>query len=388
VLRGGYGINYNTGQYATFARKLSFQPPFASTQTNALSTGVNPNGCTYAFDSNDKPIGFSLASGFGCSGKTTQNNYAVDRDYRLGMVQVYNLNLQRTLPEGIVLNVGFNGSKGSNLDVVGNPNQAATTVTTSDAQSFLYENSIAGSHLNQLIISAQKRQQKGIALGVFYQYGHAIDNASSIGGSGATTVQNDGRLDLEEANSAFDVRHQLTGNWVLELPFGPNRAYFNKGGVWSHALDGFSLSGNFTFATGSYFTPQYQSSAAQELAGGNYTLRPDRVFTQSIKGSGALKTFFNTNAFVAPSPTNGLGGYGTASRNSIEGPGIVLVSASLSRTFSLGETRSLETRATASNVFNTVQYNGVNTTVNSANYGQVTSAAAMRSLQVQARYRF
>jgi hypothetical protein len=35
-----------------------------------------------------------------------------------------------------------------------------------------------------------------------------------------------------------------------------------------------------------------------------------------------------------------------------------------------------------------VQYSGINTTVNSANYGQVTSAASMRSLQVQARYRF
>ena len=46
------------------------------------------------------------------------------------------------------------------------------------------------------------------------------------------------------------MRHQVTGNWVLELPFGPNRAYFTKGGFWSKALDGFSLSGDFTFATG------------------------------------------------------------------------------------------------------------------------------------------
>ena len=27
VIRGGYGINYNTGQYATFAQKLSRQAP-------------------------------------------------------------------------------------------------------------------------------------------------------------------------------------------------------------------------------------------------------------------------------------------------------------------------------------------------------------------------
>jgi len=35
-----------------------------------------------------------------------------------------------------------------------------------------------------------------------------------------------------------------------------------------------------------------------------------------------------------------------------------------------------------------VQYSGINTTENNANFGQVTSAAAMRALQVQARYRF
>jgi hypothetical protein len=43
---------------------------------------------------------------------------------------------------------------------------------------------------------------------------------------------------------------------------------------------------------------------------------------------------------------------------------------------------------TASNVFNTVQYSGINTTENSANFGEVTSAAGMRSLLMQARYRF
>ncbi len=42
VIRGGYGINYNTGQYATFAQQLSAQPPFAVTQTNI----VGQPGCT------------------------------------------------------------------------------------------------------------------------------------------------------------------------------------------------------------------------------------------------------------------------------------------------------------------------------------------------------
>ena len=201
-------------------------------------------------------------------------------------------------------------------------------------------------------------------------------------------MQNFYRLDLEEANSSFDQRHLLTGNWLLELPFGPNREYLNKGGVMAKLLDGFSLSGNFNFGTGNYFTPHYFGNTAEATSGNDYTQRPNRVFTNPIHGAGQLRQFFNTAAFTAPTVINGITQFGTASRNSIEGPGTISTNATLSRTVPLGGTRNFEARVTANNVFNTVQYSGINTTVNSANYGQVTSAAGMRSVQVQARYRF
>jgi trimeric autotransporter adhesin len=55
----------------------------------------------------------------------------------------------------------------------------------------------------------------------------------------------------------------------------------------------------------------------------------------------------------------------------------------------MGESRSLEARVTANNVFNTVQYSGVNVDASSpSTFGRITSAAAMRSLLVQMRYRF
>jgi hypothetical protein len=127
----------------------------------------------------------------------------------------------------------------------------------------------------------------------------------------------------------------------------------------------------------------YSGSQAEASSGNLFTLRPDRVMGEPVKGAGTIADYFNKGAFAAPA-----GEYGTASRNSIEGPGTVAVNASLSRTFSFGATRSFETRVTANNVFNTVQYSGINTTENSANFGEVTSAAAMRTLQVQARYRF
>ena len=58
------------------------------------------------------------------------------------------------------------------------------------------------------------------------------------------------------------------------------------------------------------------------------------------------------------------------------------------RTISLGETRSLEARIQANNVFNTVQYSGVFTTINQPNFGNVSGAAGMRSFIYTARFRF
>jgi hypothetical protein len=371
VVRGGYGINYNTGQYASFANQLSAQVPFAVTQTNI----VGQPGCT--------PGTLTLANGFGCSTTAVQNNYAVNQAYRLGHVQVWNIDIQRTLPLGIVANVGYNGAKGGDLDILRAPNRTASGVLDSSAQPFNYEDSLGYSRFEQLSVNVRKRLQKGVSLQATYHYGHSIDNASSIGGAAPTVAQNDKDLNAEEGNSAFDVRHQLTGNWVLELPFGPNRAFLAKGGFWSRALDGFSLSGDFTFATGTYYTPHYVSTVAETATGSNNSLRPDRVFSQPISGKGTILNWFNAAAFTTP-----VNGFGTASRGSIEGPGKVAADASLSRTVALGETRSFEARVTAANVFNTVQYSGIDTTLNSQTFGQVTSAAAMRQLTVIARYRF
>jgi len=299
-------------------------------------------------------------------------------------VQVYNLNIQRTIPLGIVLNVGYNGAKGSNLDVVGSPNAGPAGVTTPGIEPFDYEESGAWSRANSLVVSAQKRQQKGIALGVTYTYSHTIDNASGVGGAVGSAVQNLFNLAAEEGNSSFDQRHNLTGNWVYELPVGPNRAFLNKGGFMAKVLDGYSVSGSFTFASGNYLTPSYSGNEAEAATGNVYQQRPNRVFSQPLKGPGTVGEFFNTGAFVAP----GSGQYGNASPGSIEGPGTVSVNASLSRTVDFGETRSFEARVTASNVFNTVQYSGVNTTLRQPNFGEVNSAAGMRTLLVQARYRF
>jgi hypothetical protein len=366
VVRAGYGINYAVGQYVKFVQNFAFQPPYADVQTNENTANAQ----------------ITLAKGFPMS--QNEGNYAVNKNYRLPYVQVWNLNLQRTLPLGILLNIGYNGSKGTRLDIVDAPGRSANASLSGVL--YDYEDSVAFSNYNALTFSARKRLQRGIALGATYTYSHSIDNASSIGGNGGTglvVAQNWQDLLAEESNSSFDIRQQLTGNFLYELPFGPDERWVNTGWL-GHSLSGISLSGTFTFATGEPLTPHYEAAVADVARGSTGSLRPDLVPGVSLTaGGGSLHDWFNKNAFTTPAGT-----YGTASRYSIPGPGTVSLNASLSKTVRFSETRTFEMRATASNVFNTVQYSGVDTTLGSGTYGQVTSAAGMRQFTLNARYRF
>jgi hypothetical protein len=325
----------------------------------------------------------------------------VDPNYRLGMVQVYNFGIQRTLPQGIVTNVDYTGAYAGHLDIVRAPNRTFDGVLNPNSVVFKYEDSLGYLRSNALAINARERMHKGVSLQATYTYAHSIDDASSVGGSGGNTIaQNDQNLGAEESNSSFDRRHVLNGNFVIEPPFGPNRAFFNKGNLTSKILDGFSISGTFTFSSGGWATPQFVGLASEVAAGAGNTLRPNRISGQPIKGPGNLKQWFNTAAFDQTVPTI----YGNTSRNSIEMPGTVSINGSLSRTVSLGETRSIEFRLNATNALNTVQYAGVSTSIPQPcsatgtqtcstfaaqnTFGQVLGAAQMRQINYVARFRF
>jgi hypothetical protein len=118
--------------------------------------------------------------------------------------------------------------------------------------------------------------------------------------------------------------------------------------------------------------------------GTNGTVRADVVPGQLVTVSNpSIAEWFNTGAFVAPA-----GQFGDARRNSIEGPGGRLFDMAFTKIFPLSETRFLEFRAQFSNIFNTPQYVGIDTIVNSPTYGRVVSVGGMRSLQLSARFRF
>jgi hypothetical protein len=384
VLRAGFGMNYTVGQYGSFANTMALQPPFANEQTNEESVG---NTASSACARTTPASCFTLADGF--PAPDTTGNYSIEPHYPLPYVQVWNIDVQKTLPWGVVMNVGYNGSKGNHLDMRSAPRATPQNPGANPTNLvFTYDQAEAFSKFTAGTLRVNKRLSKGIALGANYQYSHSIDDAGAVNGVDQVVAQNWQDLDAEEGNSSFDIRHQVSGTYLYELPFGKDKFWFTTGAA-SHILEGFSVSGSFAFTSGSPLTPSYAAAVSSIACGTAGALRPNRTGVSVTAGGGSIGEWFNPAAFSLPTGTPGYcNAFGNAARNSITGPGAVTNNMSLSKTVQMGDTRSMEIRATINNVFNTVQYSGIGTVEDAPRFGQVTSAGTMRNFLFLARFRF
>jgi trimeric autotransporter adhesin len=369
VVRSAYGINYTVGLYGSFTQDLAYQPPFAHVEVNLNL----PPDLTL----------FPLRGGFG--NMADHGNYSISRNYLLPYTQVWYLEVQQALPHDIVLNVGYSGSKGTRLDVISAPGFYNNVPFASAF--FNFEDSTAFSNFNALIVRANKRLLRGLALQATYAYSHSIYDASSINAGTPVVAQNWQDLRAEEGNSSFDIRHQVTGSFYYQLPFGRNSAYVSNGGWASSLLAGWTVAGYFLCATGVPLNPLIAASATEVERGTHGSVRPNRVPGVSIReGGGHLHHWFNTAAFSTNFAPGQL--YGTAARNSISGPGVDNLNLSLSRIIALHEGKTLELRITANNALNAVQYAGVNTQFDSTSNGQVDAFQPMRQITFLARFQF
>src|SRR5262249_40852026 len=150
--------------------------------------------------------------------------------------------------------------KGNHLDIVSAPRALASSPDTDPTNLiFRYEQGAAFYKFEAGTMRVNKRMSNGVALGANYQYSHAIDNAAAVGSVGGVGAQDWTNLLDESGNSSLDQRHKVTGTYVYELPFGKDKRWVTTG-TGSHILEGFSVSGNFTFATGTPISPVFLGS--------------------------------------------------------------------------------------------------------------------------------
>lgn len=395
VVRGGYGINYNTGAYQGVAQQLAFQPPFSTTATNIQTI---PGDLTLQ-------NGFPAVSGI-------SNSYAVDPNYRLGYVQIRNLDIQQQIRPTLLVNIDYTGTKGTDLDILEAPNRTATALLLPTVDAFTYERAAADSEANAGSVRVRKRLSSGFSVGGIYTFSKSIDDASSIGagatsasnapglgaggtgagGGGATAnagasniAQNPLNLSAERGLSSFNQTHKFTGDYLWELPFGSDKRWLAGHAPWRAVFGDWQWSGDWTIASGLPFTPRLLNNIEDVNRGSNGTLRPNVVAGQPVSlGNPSIGEWFNKAAFVAPAP----GQYGSARRNSIIGPGSKVFDMALTKIISLKESRVLEFRVQGNNIFNIPNYSSIDTNLNSPTFGRVTAVGGMRQLTLTSRFRF
>ncbi len=368
TVRTGYGINYSASVYQSIAQQLANQPPFDVT-TTVLSTLATP-----------APLESALTTP---PSSATTNTYGVDPNYRLGYVQIWNVDVQHDIARIYTVGAGYTGTKGSDLDLLRAPNRTPTGLLDPNLPPYIWESSGADSIMNALTLRFRRRLTNGIGGSASYTLSKSIDDASSIGGSGSVVAQNDQDLAAERGLSSFDQRHQFTGNFTYELPFGAKKRWFTSG-MAAELLGDWQINGSVQLASGTPFTATILASISDVSRGTDGTLRANYNGQPiTISDPTALK-FFNTAAFSPPLP----GTYGTAGRNTIIGPGTSVLNAGLTRNISLGPTRNLSVQILANNILNTVQYASIDTVFNSPTFGQVTAARPMRRVQILTRLRF
>jgi trimeric autotransporter adhesin len=368
ILRGGYGISFNSGSYANIARQLAVQPPFSTSDT-VIGTAAVPLALTNAF--------LNAVTG-------VANTYGVDPHYALGRVQTWNADLSRDLTQNWNVGIGYTRTTGASLDVVRAPNRGPDGLRIADVQPFLWQTSEGASVLNAATLRLQRRIVKGIGGSVNYTVAKSRDDASNIGGGGTVVAQDDRNLDAEWGLSSFDRRHQLSGDLSFELPFGPNKKWLHNGGRMAALFGRWRGAANLVWQSGTPLTPRLQAAASDVARGTNGTLRADYLGGPIQIAGPTIDRFFNTEAFGVPDP----GTFGTARRNMIIGPGSRLLNAQVSRDVQFQRNRGLTIQFSANNLLNTVNYTRVDTTVNSPTFGQVLAVGPLRSAQLSFRFRF
>jgi trimeric autotransporter adhesin len=369
ILRGGYSITYNSGSYASIARQLVGQPPYAQAETN-VGTLADP---------------LTLENGLVDVTSTTTNNYGVDKNYGLGMIQTWNATFSRQFWRNWILIAGYTGTKGTSLDLLRAPNRNPDgTLRIDGVQAFIWESSGGHSILQLGNFQLRRLFANGFSAGVNYTLAKSMDNASSLGAGGAVVAQNDQDLAAEWALSNFDQRHQFSADVDWELPFGVGRRWLSDGGFWAALVGEWSMSLNFSAHSGSPFTPRIVGATSSVANGTSGSLRADYSGSPISLSDPTLAEYFNTGVFSIPL----VGDFGTSPRNVIIGPGGHVVNATFSRDMRIGQYRAVSIQVSANNLFNTIQWTAIDTNVNSRTFGQVTRFAGMRTITANLRFRF
>ena len=363
VVRAGYGMNFNTSVYQSIANMMSQQFPL-SKSLSVPNTPANP---------------LTLANGFNATPGITPDTFAIDPNFRVGYVHTWQVTIQRDLPYALIMQAQYLGIKGTRAVQEFLPNTFPTGAIEPSGFAYLTSNGNSTRESGQIQI--RRRLHNGFQAQATYVYSHSIDDAA-LGGNnqiGNLIAQNWLNLAGERGRSVFDQRHnlQLQVQYTSGMGIGGGTLL----GGWRGALlKEWTFISNITVGSGFPLTPIYGVFAAGTGFVG--TIRPE--YTGADVYAAPSGKSLNPAAYIQP-PT---GQFGNAGRDSITGPSIFTMNASMARTFRMTDRLNLDFRIDSTNPINHVTFPNWSTNILSDQFGTPGSANQMRKLSTRIILRF
>ncbi|MBK5291872.1 MAG: TonB-dependent receptor [Acidobacteriia bacterium] len=367
VVRGGYGI-YFTPEITNSWTTLTLNPPIVRTFAFTGSAN-NPIQVERAFQAQ----GSTQAGPFGSG--------ALDPNLRSSYTQQWNLTVQKKLPGEVYFDIGYVGSKGTNLTAAFDGNRPLQIVTPGPTVPSIasrrpfqgFDNisvtkSIANSTYHSLQVKGERRLARGLSVLGAYTWSHSLSNAdiSSIGGgSFISGIQDYMDLAGSRSDSVFDIRHRLSLAAIYDVPL------FNDSpqAAVKAILGGWQLGTIITEQTG--FASAL--SGVVDTTGTGVVSRPNAVAGQAAMlpaGQRTRERWFNTSAFALPVA----GAFGSASRHPLHLPGLNQVDFSATKNFRFLESHQVQFRAEFFNFFNHVNLGAPGLNIRDpSNFGRITS---------------
>jgi len=352
VLRGGYGYYYDSVYVKSILQNNGIQ------NISVFGPGLNPAGSNLVVNAQglnqviqpgvDIYPTINAASQNPAPGSVSISTF--DKHFRPSDTQIWDLNIQHSITNSVILQIGYVGTKGTHLSGMFDinpalPNASESPDTTTRPYYTQFPSfgvidemrSNLGSIYHSLQTSLRVQSWHGLTSQLNYTWSHALDYETGLL---PYLPQDPTNEKAEYGNSDYDVRNTFTGyfNYAIPVFRGPERL-----------THGWELTSGFSFHGGTPYTVTASSNVSGNGDNADRAVQvlgnPNNVSHSIVDGS---VQWFNPNAFVDPAA----GTYSPTRRGQNSNPGYEAFDLAASKTTAITVRVQIKFMANMYNLFN------------------------------------